>query len=383
MGAQRRPERLDSWKAIAAYLNRTVRTVQRWQREGLPVHRHQHTKLGSIFAIPEELDEWCRQRAAVGAALTQRDHYHLLSRHHLAARTVESLQKSAKYAQLAIDRDPNYAPAHAALALAYAVLVSYGACRPHSLMPQARAAAKRGLELDRNLAEAYCAAGLIDLLYDFNWENAQRSFERAMHLRPRYASIYQWLAMQRLVTRRHDEALQLMDEARARDPLSPMIGAQSGWFLSLLRRHEEAIAVLSSTIELDPLFFRTYANLAWAYLEIGRPDKAIDAIRRAATLNGLPVFESTVAECEASAGDQLAAIARMRALEAGGEYVSPYWRARAWVRAGDTERALALLEESVQLHEWFVVLLGHEPAFDCLRGEARFATLLDCVGLPQ
>src|SRR5215210_9540944 len=52
-------ERLDSWKQIAAYLKRDIRTVQRWEKlEGLPVHRHQHQKRGSAFAYAEELDAW-------------------------------------------------------------------------------------------------------------------------------------------------------------------------------------------------------------------------------------------------------------------------------------------------------------------------------------
>jgi hypothetical protein len=57
------PQRLDSWKDIAAYLKRDVSTVQRWEkREGMPVHRHQHDKLGSVYAFPAELDAWARSR---------------------------------------------------------------------------------------------------------------------------------------------------------------------------------------------------------------------------------------------------------------------------------------------------------------------------------
>jgi Tol biopolymer transport system component len=57
------PERLDSWKEIAAYLRRDVTTVQRWEkREGMPVHRHRHDKLGSVYAFRAELDEWARRR---------------------------------------------------------------------------------------------------------------------------------------------------------------------------------------------------------------------------------------------------------------------------------------------------------------------------------
>jgi Tol biopolymer transport system component len=56
-------DRLDSWKEIAAYLNRDVTTVQRWEkREGMPVHRHLHNRMGSVYAFPAELDAWARGR---------------------------------------------------------------------------------------------------------------------------------------------------------------------------------------------------------------------------------------------------------------------------------------------------------------------------------
>src|SRR5215218_7604572 len=56
-------DRLDSWKEIAAYLKRDVTTVQRWEkREGMPVHRHLHDKMGSVSALRTELDAWTRHR---------------------------------------------------------------------------------------------------------------------------------------------------------------------------------------------------------------------------------------------------------------------------------------------------------------------------------
>ena len=56
-------KRLDSWKEIAAYLNRDVTTVQRWEkREGMPVHRHLHEKRGSVYALAGELDAWVKNR---------------------------------------------------------------------------------------------------------------------------------------------------------------------------------------------------------------------------------------------------------------------------------------------------------------------------------
>ena len=57
-------DRLDSWKDVAAYLKRDVTTVQRWEkREGMPVHRHQHDKLGSVYAFRSEIDAWWQSRS--------------------------------------------------------------------------------------------------------------------------------------------------------------------------------------------------------------------------------------------------------------------------------------------------------------------------------
>src|SRR6186713_2055109 len=56
--------RLDAWKGIASYLGRDVTTVRRWEkREGLPVHRHLHEKLGSVYAFTDEIDDWWEQRS--------------------------------------------------------------------------------------------------------------------------------------------------------------------------------------------------------------------------------------------------------------------------------------------------------------------------------
>jgi hypothetical protein len=64
-------ERLDSWKAIAAYLNRDESTARRWEKEGLPVHRHTHLKKASIYAYTSEIDAWWH----VGGDAAQREEF--------------------------------------------------------------------------------------------------------------------------------------------------------------------------------------------------------------------------------------------------------------------------------------------------------------------
>jgi hypothetical protein len=64
MASEVTDERLESWKEIAAYLHRDVRTVQRWEKsEGLPVQRHFHDKLGSVYASRSDLDAWQKGRS--------------------------------------------------------------------------------------------------------------------------------------------------------------------------------------------------------------------------------------------------------------------------------------------------------------------------------
>ena len=65
--------RLDSWKEIAAYLRRDIRTVQRWEAsEGMPVHRHVHSHRSSVFAFPSELDRWWASRGSELAGASDR-----------------------------------------------------------------------------------------------------------------------------------------------------------------------------------------------------------------------------------------------------------------------------------------------------------------------
>jgi hypothetical protein len=99
---QKRPpgEILESWKQIAAHLNRSERTVRRWESaEGLPVRRREHQRQDTVFAYPHEIEEWCRRRtrkqllpapAALVAAVTERaPGSGYLAEHHAITRTID------------------------------------------------------------------------------------------------------------------------------------------------------------------------------------------------------------------------------------------------------------------------------------------------------
>lgn len=415
-------DRLDSWKEIAAYLGREVRTVQLWEKsEGLPVHRQQHARLGSVYAFKSELDVWRQARKTtpterrdlrpilIGAAvvallgivvtawalfrkrperinsvvvlpfidlspqhdqeyfsdgLTEEiidalsrvpnlrvvartsafafkgrnndirqigkqlnvsdvlegsvrkdgdqlritaqlnrvsDGTHLWSRiydqqlrnifavqreisqaiadqlragpvpvreapHDLEAwrlyqegryffnqfQPPESNQKAIERYQQAIQRDPNFALAYSGLADAYAYLAENFVTAPREVMPKAKAAAEKAVELDPNSAESHTSLGAVKLDYDRDREGAVREFRRALELNPGFAWARHWYGHAFESQNRVEDALQQMRMALALDPLNIAVNWDIGNDLIVLGRYDEAVRHLKKADELFP-----------------------------------------------------------------------------------------------------------------------------------
>jgi len=120
----------------------------------------------------------------------------LHGRFYWSKRTIEDVHKSIEYYEQAIAQDPNYAPAHAGLADAYALLGSSpnDALPPNEAMPKAKAAAEKALQLDDGLAEAHASLAYVSMVYDWDWSTAEKEFHRAIDLNPNYATAHEWYA---------------------------------------------------------------------------------------------------------------------------------------------------------------------------------------------
>src|SRR5947208_16744941 len=111
---------------------------------------------------------------------------YLRGRYFWNKRTGADLKKAIGYFNQAIEKDPNYALAYAGLADAYVLLSAYAEASPKDSLPQAKAAAAKALELDSSLGEAHTALANAIVAYDFNIEEANREFQRAIELNPNY-----------------------------------------------------------------------------------------------------------------------------------------------------------------------------------------------------
>ena len=311
---------------------------------------------------------------------------YLRGRYHWNRFAEDELRKSVEYYQQAIREDPNYALAYAGLADSLAVLGWFGSEPAEKVFPQAIEAANHALQLDETLGEAYTSLGYIHAIYDRNWPEAERMFQRALELRPGDALTHQWYADYLMFPGgRPEQALVEIQRARELDPVSLITNATVAWFLYLARRPDEAIAQAQKTVDLDANFALGHNNLGLAYLQKKMYPEAIAEFQKAIQLAPqASMFPAVLGAAYGAAGRKEEARKILQELKGrkGSNAVPPYFL--AWVAAsiGDKDEAFQWLEAAHRQKASLLVALRVEPLFDSLRSDPRFEDLLRRLQLP-
>ena len=302
---------------------------------------------------------------------------YLKGRYYWNKRTAAGMQKAATYFQQAISIDPAYGAAYSGLADCNSGLAWHGFASPAEVLPTAKAAALKALEIDPQSAEAHASLGLV-LHHEWSSE-AEREFRRALQLDPGYANAHHWLGDYLSVRGRHDEALLEARQALELEPLNLMIGTWVGLRYYLARQYDRAIEQGRSTVELDPSFAAAHLILGEAYVQAGRSDRGLAELQSAASLAGSnPLYLAQVGVVYASAGkrtEALQIIARLRTLS-GNRYVSPYGLAQIYAALNEKEQTYRWLQAAYDDHAVWMTYLAVDPVFDRLRSEQRFQEML-------
>jgi TolB-like protein/tetratricopeptide (TPR) repeat protein len=298
-------------------------------------------------------------------------------------RTGNDLKKSIDYFQRAIAADPNYALAYVGVADAYVLLPSYTAGTPRDSYPKAKAAAKKALELDDTLAEAHTSLAMAIWLYDFDFFQANREFQRAIELTPNYAPAHQQYGNNTLAALgRFDGAIVEGKRAVELDPLSLIINSDLGTNYYYARRYDEAIDQLRKTLDMDSGFYYAYFTLGPALEMKGARDAAIGEYQKARALNDDPSVLGLLARAYGLSGNKTEAgkiLDRLKELSKD-RYVSAYSFALIYLGLGDKEEALGWLEKSYQ--DRAASDIGYiriDPLLDPPRGEPRFEALAEKI----
>jgi TolB-like protein/DNA-binding SARP family transcriptional activator/Tfp pilus assembly protein PilF len=308
---------------------------------------------------------------------------YLWGRYHWNSRTPDGLLRAAEFFQRAIARDSSYAPAYTGLADSYNLLVIYDR-PPREIMPKAKAAAMRALELDETQSEAHAARAYVAMWYEWDWTTAEQHFRRALELNPSNATAHHWYSIYLEATGRLEQSLREMDSARELEPASLFLRGAAGVRLFLARDYPRAVQQLEATLKMGPKATPTLPWLGMAYLKVGRVQDAISALERAtADGDNRPAVIGALAISYAAAGRDSDARSLVRALEARAsrEFFARTWLARMHMALGDKDRALTWLERAYEERDGWLTHANVEPTFDDLRDEPRFRAILTKMGL--
>ncbi|MHC4192243.1 MAG: tetratricopeptide repeat protein [Planctomycetota bacterium] len=300
--------------------------------------------------------------------------------------TEEGFKTAVDYLQQAIDIDPNYAEAHAWLSVAQWVPSTWGYSRPRESFPKARSVANKAVALDETLAIAHVAVGWIALAYDWQWEKAKESFERARELNPNDPMVYHGLAQYLDMAGRLDEAIETMQTALKLDPLSNMINNSLAWMYSASGQVERAIEQRKKTLELAPGYVVAMEGLAEDYLSMSMYPEAIASIEKAMTLAGrTPRLVTPLGRVYALSGrkDEAKTLLKELHKRAASEYVLPTFFAEVYASLGNTDEAFRWLERAYQERNWEMLFLRTSPRWDPLRSDPRFDDLVQRMRFPE
>ena len=307
---------------------------------------------------------------------------YLQGRHCYLRYTEEGTRKGLEYFERAIAQDPDYALAHAALAMVYTELGEVGALRPDEAYTRAKAASARALALDSGLGEAHCMLAFIKAVCDFDWAGAEAEFKRALELTPNSADTYDLYGRMCLALERNGEALAMEQRAQELDPLAHRADVAR----ALLRagRNDEALEAATRAVALDPHYARGHATLGWAYLKKGIVERGVAELETAVSLSpGDTLWLAQLGEAYGVVGNVAGARDVLRQLEelSRRRFVSPYHMALVYTGLGEQETAVDWLERAYEGRSGPAYSVKGSFLFTTLRGHPRFTALLKKMNL--
>ena len=212
---------------------------------------------------------------------------YLKGRYALAKFTESDLRAALEHFNASLAAEPDYAPAYTGIADTYTALRSIWV-DPKIVMPPAKKAAERAIELDETLAEAHVSLGSIKAFYDFDWDGAERELSRAIALNPNLAEAHHQNAMLLSATGRPQDAIAEILRAKDLDPLSSLIMSDVSWIYYCAKDYPRALEAGRTAERLDPKFWFAVASLGLALEKMGRLPEAIATLERARTLDDGP-----------------------------------------------------------------------------------------------
>jgi TolB-like protein/DNA-binding winged helix-turn-helix (wHTH) protein/Tfp pilus assembly protein PilF len=291
-------------------------------------------------------------------------------------RRLPDMERSVQLFEAAIRKDPNYALAYAGLADTYVVMAGNGQKPYAQVMPPARAAVDRALDLDPSLAEAHTTLAMLLSPWD---QAKEAEFRRATELSPGYATAHHWHGVILSAMGRFQEADAELREAQILDPLSPIITEDLAENFYYWRRYDSAIEQVRRIREMGSGLGDRILGLT--YIQKGMYSDAISVLR------DLPQGDEagknlTYLACAYAASGQREEAVRLLNQASKKGYVPPYLTARAYVLLKDKDAAFRMLHKAYQQTDpTLAAAIKVDPILDPIRSDPEYSEILKRVGL--
>jgi len=327
------------------------------------------------------------QLASSRKASPQAQEDYLKGRYFWNQRTRAGYLKAIEYFQQAATADPQFAPAYAGLADAYALLGSLPdtTIPRETAMPKAKDAALTALRLDDSLADAHTSLAFVEMHYEWKFAEAEQQFQRALALNPNYSVAHQWYAFDLVALGKPGEAVAEMKRALASDPLSPIISTDLAEMLYFDRKYDEALQQARATADLHPDFSMAHRMLERIYNQKHLFAQAIAEGRRAVALNqddAWMLLELALTyELAGKIPEMKACLRKATLLSRSGALPDGDIVIQIYSNLGEKDLAFSAMERAFRRHEGGFILLNAEPGYDSLRSDPRFQQFVRRVGL--
>jgi TolB-like protein/Flp pilus assembly protein TadD len=306
------------------------------------------------------------------------------SRHSTFVGSREGLAVGIRHAELAVQMDPDFALAWAALSDGYMAQAIRGMAPSAEGVRKALAAATRSLEIDPMLADGLAGLGNVQV---HTWKVAEgiQSLRKAIELNPGLAMARFVLSRALSAVERHDEALAEAQKGTHLDPLSVLIHTGLGDAYYLAREYEKSVLSYRISLGIDWRFDAAHTDIARALEALGRFDEARAAYEEGRKLAGTATLHATfgMAHLEAASGNE----AEARRILAGliearsARVVSPWGIAAIYASLNEIDESFKWLDIALQEKASGLILLRVHPRLDPIRKDPRYWPIVEKLGL--
>jgi eukaryotic-like serine/threonine-protein kinase len=324
-----------------------------------------------------EQSQLARSRSVVPEAYEA----YLRGKNELDKRTPTGFQSAADYFQKAIGLDGTFAAAYAGLADTYILMATNRSTPDLTLVPKAKSAAEKALQLDDRLAQAHTSLAAIRF-WSLESRDVEAEYQRAIALDPSYAQGIHWYALYLAAIGRKEDSIREIRVAQEIDPRSMIINANVGFVYYLAGEYDRAEEAEKNAIQMDPSFVPAHNYLGQIYVEKKQYKEAVDEFRTALALSpGDYEPQIGLANAYANEGKKAEALAILKELQGPqeGAGLSAYDFALAYAGMRDANKTLEWLEKAYAERNGKMVNLAVHPQFAFLRSDPRFQDLLNKI----